>query len=272
MLGAPNPVTGVKPAANALALRDAVIEECRKYNVIRAVLNGSPVTLEKWAALDRKRFILAPMILNTDKHPLMSVAALRTEIEQGRAGAVGEITAQYAGLDPSDPILEPYWALAEAMDIPVMIHTGTSFPGTAYAGYPHFRLRLGNPLLLEDVLVKHPKLRLWIAHGGEPWSQETFAMMSQYPQVYMDVSTINWIGGDAGRPAFHRFLAEAISRGFEKRIMFGSDQMGWPDAIGLAIRGVDSAPFLTPEQKADIFYGNASTFFRPIHVAAGPSR
>ena len=272
VLGAPNPVTGVKPAANALALRDAVIEECRKYNVIRAVLNGSPVTLEKWAALDRKRFILAPMILNTDKHPLMSVAALRTEIEQGRAGAVGEITAQYAGLDPSDPILEPYWALAEAMDIPVMIHTGTSFPGTAYAGYPHFRLRLGNPLLLEDVLVKHPKLRLWIAHGGEPWSQETFAMMSQYPQVYMDVSTINWIGGDAGRPAFHRFLAEAISRGFEKRIMFGSDQMGWPDAIGLAIRGVDSAPFLTPEQKADIFYGNASTFFRPSHVAAGPSR
>ena len=76
------------------------------------------------------------MILNTDKHPVMSVAQVRTEIEQGRAGAVGEITAQYAGLNPSDPILEPYWALAETIDIPVMIHTGTSFPGTAYAGYP----------------------------------------------------------------------------------------------------------------------------------------
>ena len=86
--------------------------------------------------------------------------------------------------------------------------------------------------------------------------------MSQYPQVYMDVSTINWIGGEAGKPAFHQFLAEAIGRGFEKRIMFGSDQMGWPDAIGLAIRGVDSALFLTPEQKRDIFYGNATRFFR----------
>ncbi len=261
-LGMPNPVTGVKPAANALALRDAVIQECRKYNVTRAVLNGWPGTLEKWAEIDSKRFILAPMILNADKHPVMSVSQLRGEIEQGRAGAVGEITSQYAGLEPGDPILEPYWALAEALDVPVMIHTGTSFPGTAYAGYPNFRLRLGNPLLLEDVLVKHPKLRLWIAHGGRPWTEETFALMSQYTQVYMDVSTINWIAGDAGRPAFHKFLAEAIGRGFEKRIMFGSDQMGWPDAIGLAIKGVDSAPFLTPEEKSDIFYGNAMRFFR----------
>jgi predicted TIM-barrel fold metal-dependent hydrolase len=262
VLGAPNPVTGVKAAANALALRDAVIQECRKFNVTRAVLNGSPGTLAKWAEGDPKRFILAPMILNTDKHPVMSVVQLRTEIEQGRAGAVGEITAQYAGLDPNDPILEPYWALAEAMDVPVMIHTGTSFSGTAYAGYPNFRLRLGNPLLLEDILVKHPKLRLWIAHGGEPWTEETFALMSQYRQVYMDVSTINWIGGDAGRSAFHKFLAEAIGRGLEKRIMFGSDQMAWPDAIELAIEGVDSAPFLTPAQKSDIFYGNAMRFFR----------
>jgi predicted TIM-barrel fold metal-dependent hydrolase len=145
--------------------------------------------------------------------------------------------SQYAGMEPSDPILEPYWAVAETMNVPVMIHTGTSFPGTAYKGYPNFRLRLGNPLLLEDVLVKHPKLRLWIAHGGLPWSEETFALMAQYPQIYMDISTIDWTGGEAGRPAFHQFLAEAIVRGLGKRIMFGSDEMGWPDAIGLAIKG-----------------------------------
>jgi hypothetical protein len=99
--------------------------------VTRAVLNGWPGTLEKWAEVDPKRFILAPMILNTDKHPVMSVPQLRTAIEQRRAGAAGEITSQYAGLDPRDPILEPYWALAESMDVPVMIHTGTSFPGNA---------------------------------------------------------------------------------------------------------------------------------------------
>lgn len=36
--------------------------------------------------------------------------------------------------------------------------------------------------------------------------------------------------------------------------------MSWPDAIGLAIEAVDSAPFLTPEQKRDIFYANAVRF------------
>jgi predicted TIM-barrel fold metal-dependent hydrolase len=74
-------------------------------------------------------------------------------------------------------------------------------------------------------------------------------------------STISWIGGPAGRPAFHAFLKQAIVRGLEKRIMFGSDQMGRPDAIGLAIAGVDSAPFLISDQKHDIFYGNAATCF-----------
>ncbi len=44
--------------------------------------------------------------------------------------------------------------------------------------------------------------------------------------------------------------------------MFGSDQMAWPDAIALAIEGVDSAAFLTPEQKADIFHDNAVRFFK----------
>jgi predicted TIM-barrel fold metal-dependent hydrolase len=46
--------------------------------------------------------------------------------------------------------------------------------------------------------------------------------------------------------------------------------MGWADAIGLAIRGVDSAPFLTPEQKTDIFYENAMTFFR-LNRPASPN-
>jgi uncharacterized protein len=267
-IGVPNPVTGVAGAANASALRDAVIQECRKYHITHAVLNGWPGTLQRWAETDPQRFLLAPMVLNNDRSPVMSADVLRSEIENGRAAVVGELMSQYAGLEPTDPVLEPYWALAEEMDVPVMIHTGTSFPGTAFRGYPNFRLRLGNPLLLEDVLVKHPKLRLWIAHGGLPWSEETFALMTQYPQVYMDVSTIDWIGGDAGRPAFHKFLAESIAQGLEKRIMFGSDEMGWPDAIGLAIKGVDSAPFLTPEEKSDIFYENAITFFRLNHLAS----
>ena len=47
-----------------------------------------------------------------------------------------------------------------------------------------------------------------------------------------------------------------------KRILFGSDQMYWPDAIGEAIKSVRTAPFLSEEQKRDILYNNAARFLR----------
>jgi hypothetical protein len=261
-VGRPNPVTGVKSASTAQELCDATPKECRKHRIVRAVLNAHPGTAQTWVKADAARFLVAPMVLERDAQPVLKVEALRAQLQAGEAAAIGELMTQYAGVRPDDGVLEPYWKLAEDLDVPVMVHTGTSFPGTAYAGYPRFRLSLGNPMLLEEVLVRHPKLRLWIAHGGQPWKQETFALMAQYPQLYMEISTISWIGGTRGRPAFHAFLREAVDRGLGRRIMFGSDQMAWPDAIGLAIDGVDSAEFLSAEQKREIFYQNAVRFLR----------
>ena len=261
-VGKPNPVTGRKGASTAQELCDATLKACRDYKIVRAVLNAHPGTAAPWMKADPKRFLVAPMVLDGNAEPVLPVELLRAQLKSGEASMLGELLTQYAGLRPDSEVLEPYWKLAEELDVPVMIHTGTSFPGTAHAGYPKFRLSLGNPMLLEEVLVRHPKLRVWIAHGGQPWTQETFALMSQYRQVYMDISTICWIGGPGGRPAFHAFLQEAIKRGLGRRIMFGSDQMAWPDAIGLAIEGVDSAEFLTADQKRDIFYANAVRFLR----------
>ena len=44
--------------------------------------------------------------------------------------------------------------------------------------------------------------------------------------------------------------------------MFGSDQMQWPDAIGMAIEVIESVKFLTEEQRRDILYNNAARFLR----------
>jgi predicted TIM-barrel fold metal-dependent hydrolase len=44
--------------------------------------------------------------------------------------------------------------------------------------------------------------------------------------------------------------------------MFGSDQMVWPEKIGAAVEAIEQAPFLTDEQKRDIFYNNAARFLR----------
>jgi predicted TIM-barrel fold metal-dependent hydrolase len=64
------------------------------------------------------------------------------------------------------------------------------------------------------------------------------------------------------RPAFYNYLRQLIDAGLGKRLMFGSDQMRWPDKIGEGIEAIEKAPFLTPEQKRDILYHNAARFLR----------
>jgi uncharacterized protein len=155
--------------------------------------------------------------------------------------------------------MEPYWKLAEELDIPVGLHTGLAPPRTPYRCCPKFRNSLGNPALLEEVLIGHPKLRVYLMHAGYPYLQETIAIMHMYPQVYADLAAIDWL---RPREAFHEYLRALVREGFGKRLMFGSDQMVWPEGIGMAIEGIESARFLTDEQKRDIFYNNAVRFLR----------
>jgi Putative sugar-binding domain/Amidohydrolase len=72
---------------------------------------------------------------------------------------MGEIGLQYEGLSPSDPSVDQYFALAEELDIPIAIHMGTGGTGRANIAMPKFRGSIGNPLLLEELLARHPKLR-----------------------------------------------------------------------------------------------------------------
>jgi predicted TIM-barrel fold metal-dependent hydrolase len=140
-----------------------------------------------------------------------------------------------------------------------MVHTEIGDPGAPFGCCPRFRASLGNPLLLEEVPNRHPKLRLSLMHAGYPYLDDTIALMAVCPGVYADISVINWI---IPREEFHRYLQALIRAGFGKRLMFGSDQMIWPEAIARAVEGVQSAAFLTSGQKRDIFCNNAATFLR----------
>ncbi|MGH7500676.1 MAG: amidohydrolase family protein [Longimicrobiales bacterium] len=150
----------------------------------------------------------------------------------GNIGVIGEITAQYAGLAPADSQLDPYFALAEQLDLPVDIHTGTGPPAGGLT-YPDHLLSVGDPLLVEPVLRRYPRLRLYLMHAGYPYRASTIAILHKYPQVHADVSAINW---RMPRAAFHDYLRTLVVSGFVDRLMFGSDAEAWPDAI--AARGV----------------------------------
>jgi predicted TIM-barrel fold metal-dependent hydrolase len=227
-----------------------------KYN-ITALADGQDSTITALSALVPGRIMQASAFGSGEKWP--TIEQLRGQHRAGKVKSLSEITIQYAGIAPTDPRFAPYWALAEELDIPVGIHMGPGPPGVSYIGLPGYRMALTDPLQLEEVLMRHPKLRVFVMHAGWPMADRMMALMYAHPQVYVETGVIDHA---FLRAEFHRYLKQLIDAGFGKRVMFGSDQMVWPGAIEVAIANVESADFLTAGQKRDIFYNNAARFLR----------
>ena len=232
------------------------LAEMKKYNVVKAVVSTHYEAVLRWKAAAPESIITA---YGFDDPAQVNLEFLRKEHAAGRLQALGEVGIQYSSLAPNDPKMEPIYALAAELDLPIGIHIGLSKPGIAYDDAPKYRAALSNPMLLEEVLLRHPKMRLYVMHAGWPMLDQTIALLWAHPQVYVDVAVIDWA---LPRAEFHSYLRRLVEAGFGKRIMFGSDQMVWPDVVGPAIEGIESAAFLSEEQKRDILYNNAVTFFR----------
>jgi predicted TIM-barrel fold metal-dependent hydrolase len=206
--------------------------------------------------------VVALALFDSPSAPLPAIDRLQRDFRAGRWDALAEIAAPQAGVALNDPQLERYWALAESLDAPVGIHVGRSAPASAPGASPKVQSPAANPLVLKQIVAKHPRLRIWLMQSADPFRDETFALMASSPQVFTDVAGLDWANGPESRAAVHAFLKEAVARGLESRVMFGSDAGAWPQAVGEAIRNVDAAPFLTAAQKRAIFYTNAKRFFR----------
>jgi uncharacterized protein len=243
-------------------VRERSLAIMKRHNIY-GVVSGSQV--DRWLAVAPERVIPS---LGFRSPAAMSVDAMRKELTEKRFAVLGEVTVQYAGLSPDDPSLAPYWALAEELDIPVGIHIGTGPVGAPYnPPFARYRARLHSPLGLEEVLLRHPGLRVYIMHAAWPMIDDLLAVLWTHPQVHVDLGVIDWA---LPRAEFHRYLQRIVEAGFGKRVLFGSDQMIWPGTIEIAIQNVESAKFLSAEQRRDIFFNNAARFFRlsPERIAA----
>lgn len=96
-----------------------------------------------------------------------------------------------------------------------------------------------------------------IMHGAWPYNEELKAMMYMYPNMYFDIAATNWV---LPKEEFYHCLKSLVRAGFGDRIMYGSDQMVWPQLIAVGIETINRADFLSIEQKEDIFYDNAAAF------------
>ena len=253
--GCPKPL--LSPLTNE-AMVEKTVEILKRRNII-GVISGYPLERVRRfhkAAPDR---LIPAYQLSLGHDTYLSPEALRRHIQAGDFKVLGEIENQYVGITPDDERMEPYWALAEELDIPVALHLGEGYPGAPYHGSPKYRARLGGPFLLEEVLVRHPKMRIYVMHYGSPLIDEMIAVLYTHPQVYIDIGGNTW---PYPRAFFYGQLKKFIDAGFGKRIMFGSDQMWWPELIEISIAIIEEAPFLSKQQKRDILYNNAARFLR----------
>ncbi|HYU43325.1 MAG TPA: amidohydrolase family protein [Vicinamibacteria bacterium] len=252
-----NPVTGqTMVATDENAHREATFAAMKRAHVVKAMISGDYEAVLRWKQAAPDQVIVGYSFDDPEK---VDLGFLRQEKAAGRLDALGEVGSQYEGIGPNDPKMEPIYALAEELDLPLGLHMHPGPPGATAIGYPKIRPALGDPLLLEDVLVRHPRLRLYVMHAGWPFLENMIALLNAYPQVYVDVGVIDWT---KPRKEFDRYLRGLVEAGYGKRIMFGSDQMVWPEAIEMAVAAIQSADYLTAGQKSDIFYHNAARFLR----------
>jgi hypothetical protein len=194
-----------------------------------------------------------------DGQDLPSPGWVETQIKEKKINFFGEILSQYYGISSSDTSLSPYYALAEKYGLPVGIHTGGAGPNH---GSPNFRMELGNPLLMDQLLSRFPKLKVWIMHSGDQYFNEAVSVMQKSKQVYADISVIS----NPDIVSFERFsiiVKTFIDAGLEDRLMFGTDNGN----IEKIIASVKRLPFLSKKQLDKIFYQNAETFFAPAEIS-----
>jgi len=258
----PTTLVGMKSCTSpvpAAASDEAVMRETlallRHYNIF-AVTTGPLERVRGWrdAAPDR---ILPAHAFGDPGSPRPD--EFRRLVNNRELALFAEVSPQYEGLPLDHADFDPYFALAEELDVPVGVHLGEGPYGGPYGAFPRYRARLTTPFQLEEVLIRHPKLRVYVMHYGSPLVDEMIALMYAHPQVYVDIAGNDW---QFPRLHFYGQLKRLIDAGLGKRVMWGSDQMVWPRTIEIAIATIEKAPFLTRAQKRDIFYNNAARFLR----------
>jgi len=117
----------------------------------------------------------------------------------------------YQNMHPQDPRFLRLFQRAEQLDIPILIHQGTTFCRDV-------SLEHANPILLQPIARDFPRLRVVIAHLGHPWIGECISLIRKHPNFYSDLSALYY------RPwQYYNALILAKEYGVLNKLFLGSD-------------------------------------------------
>lgn len=244
---------GFEPVKTADEMLQKTIQKMNAHDIKYGIVSGILESIDIYAKADT-RFIPA----YSDREELIDINQFESLVKSGKIKVFGEIMAVYKGTTLADPIYQPYLKICEQYDIPVAVHTGGSGPN-AQKKWPNYRIYYGDPLLIEDVFANYPNLKVNLMHAGGSFYQHTLRLMAGYRNVYADLGHRLW-DSNMSKDWAVKFLKLAKEYGVLERVLFGSDQMYWPDTITASVEFIESLDFLTEEDKNLIFYESGKKF------------
>jgi hypothetical protein len=119
-------------------------------------------------------------------------------------------------IDPSDRIAYPLYEVIAEHKLPAIFHTGHSGMGSGMRGGGGVRLKWGRPMLVDDVAVDFPDMKIILAHPGWPWVDENLSMALHKENVFVDLS--GW-----SPKYFPPQLIQYANGPLKRKMLFGSD-------------------------------------------------
>jgi hypothetical protein len=241
-----------EPGDMNLQVFEDTLAQMNKLGISHAVLSGPNYVTAEWCRRAPHRFIASWMANLKPDDPEAEAACFAEAVDTQGIRGLGELIMQYRGLAVNDERFFPLYRVCAERHLPLFCHTGLDGPGSPMT--PSFRVKLGDPLLFEDVAVAFPDLKIVMCHMSYPFTEQAIYMLYAHANVYMDVATVNWILGRAG---FYRLLEHVVETVGPDKILFGSDQMNVPQMIPVAVSAIEEAPFLSAVDKCKILGDNA---------------
>jgi predicted TIM-barrel fold metal-dependent hydrolase len=117
---------------------------------------------------------------------------------------------------PADRMAYPIYEVIAEFGLPAIFHTGHSGIGTGMRAGGGIRLKFGQPILLDDVAVDFPDMKIILAHPSWPWTDESLSMALHKSNVFIDLS--GW-----APKYFPPQIVQYANTQLRSKMLFGSD-------------------------------------------------
>jgi predicted TIM-barrel fold metal-dependent hydrolase len=213
---------------------------------------GMAAALNEWAAEFARH---TPDVIQSATFFAEPSAAADVAAAIAAGARVFKAHVQVGGYDPRDATLDPVWGLLTEANVPVVTHCGNGPVPGAFTG----------PDIWSEVMARHPRLPVIVAHLGMPDYDAFLDLAERYPSMRMDTTTVF---GEWAAPAWP-FPAHALPRlrDLGDRILFGSDFPAIPYAYAEQIAALAGLGLGTDWLRA-VFHTNAATLWPDLLPAS----